>query len=86
MYRILSAFETFGIVDTLIVEDRKLYELAYIKQPHYHLYCMECQKIIEFSNVEIHEKFLKELRDRKFTATGFNVIINGVCKECQKKV
>ncbi len=83
VYRALSTFETFGIVDSIIVDDKKRYELSYFKQPHYHLYCQSCHKIDEFENLDLHDKFLRNLKSEGFKPTNFNVIINGVCKQCQ---
>lgn len=85
VYRILSNFETFGIVDSVLFDDnKKRYELSYLKKPHYHLYCQDCSKIIEFESLDIHNKFLTQLKSLKFQSTNFNVIINGVCQKCQK--
>ncbi len=84
VYRILSNFELFGIVDSLLLNDnKKRYELSYLKKPHYHLYCQECHKISEFESLDIHDIFLTQLKNIDFQPTNFNVIINGVCKKCQ---
>jgi len=84
VYRILSSFESLGIIDHIFVDEVKRFELIYFKQPHYHLHCQECNKIIEFESIDIHDMFLKNLKNLGFEATNFNVIINGVCKDCQK--
>ena len=84
VYRILASFEILGIVDNIVVDDKKRFELVYFKQPHYHLYCQECNKVMEFESFEIHNLFLKHLKDIDFKPTNFNVIINGVCSKCQK--
>ncbi|RLA82827.1 MAG: hypothetical protein DRG78_06090 [Epsilonproteobacteria bacterium] len=83
IYRTLNNFEAYGIVDSIIIDDKKRYELAYFKQPHYHLYCQSCHKINEFESLEIHNKFLENLKNIEFRPTNFNVIINGVCEKCQ---
>jgi len=84
VYRILSSFEILGIVDKIVVDDKKRFELIYFKQPHYHAYCQECNKVIEFENSEIHDLFLKNLKNINFKPTNFNVIINGICNDCSK--
>jgi len=84
VYRILSAFEMLGIVDYIVVDDKKRFELVYFKQPHYHLYCQECNKVMEFESMDVHDLFLAHLKSIDFKPTNFNVIINGVCKKCQK--
>ena len=84
MLGVLSAFEVLGMVDKIFVDDKKRFELVYFKQPHYHAYCQECNKLIEFENLEIHKLFLKNLKEINFKATNFNVIINGICNKCSK--
>ena len=82
-YRILSNLENFDIVNSIILNDnKKRYELAYLKKPHYHLYCQYCNKITEFYNLDIHNKFLSKLKNINFKPTNFNVIINGICETC----
>ena len=84
VYRILSTFEMLGIVDNIIVDDKKRFELVYFKQPHYHLYCQECNKVMEFESLDIHDLFLSHLKSINFKPINFNVIINGVCQQCQE--
>jgi Fe2+ or Zn2+ uptake regulation protein len=83
VYKTLSSFETLGIVENIMIDEKKRYELSYFKNTHYHLYCQECNKIEEFESAQIHQSFVKHLMDVEFRATNFNVIINGVCKKCQ---
>ncbi len=85
VYRILSTFEKFGVVESLSIEDKKRYELTYQKTPHYHLYCEECGKIFEFYSFDIEKLFDEKLKEMDFKPTSFNVLINGVCKDCRLK-
>lgn len=85
VYRIMSEFETFGIVESITIDDTKRYEISYLKQPHYHIYCTECHEVKEFENKDIHNMFLKELDAIDFKAINFNVIISGVCAQCHQK-
>ncbi|WP_419769284.1 MAG: Fur family transcriptional regulator [Candidatus Marinarcus sp.] len=82
VYRTLSSFEHFGVVESLAIQDKKRYELNYLKQPHYHLYCQECNQVIEFEDAKIHSSFLSTIEKMNFKALHFNVIISGVCKQC----
>jgi len=81
--RVLTTFEFLGIVECIVIDEIKRYELIYLKQPHYHLYCQECHTISEFESLEIHKLFLQNLEKMNFKATSFNVIINGICSKCQ---
>jgi len=84
VYRILSKFESYDIVDSIVLNDnKKRYELTYLKNPHYHIYCNECNNMSEFENLDIHDKFLSQLKNENFQPMNFNIIINGVCKKCQ---
>ncbi len=85
IYRILSKLEIFGIVESILLSDNKRrYELSYLQKPHYHLSCQTCNTISEFESIYIYNIFLKELKNMNFQSTSFNVIINGVCKNCQE--
>ena len=80
--RVLTSFELLGIVEALTIDDIKRFELVYLKQPHYHLYCQECNSISELESLEIYNLFLSSLENINFKPTSFNVIINGVCSKC----
>lgn len=85
VYRTLNELVESGLLRKMEIGGRAVYEHDYGYPDHDHLYCTQCQNLIEFQSAE-----LKELRDQvarlhQFRATGHRFIINGICEECQKK-
>ena len=57
-----------------------------LNHSHYHLICLGCGKVIEFS----HELFLSDVKDKIQKDSGFHVVdyqlkFYGYCKDCAKK-
>ncbi len=83
VYRNLSALvesESIRIVKGLDKVDR--YDLTL--HDHGHILCSQCQKISDLSEKEI--SILKDkLNKEGFKITNYNILINGICHECQSK-
>ena len=84
VYRTLGEFVDAGLLRKLVLDGRGVYEHDYGYPQHDHLYCIKCEKLIEFQS----EEFLK-LRDQVAQAHQFQVsthrlIISGVCQDCRK--
>ncbi|MEW4562290.1 Fur family transcriptional regulator [Bremerella sp. JC770] len=85
VYRTLNELVEAGLLRKMEIGGRAVYEHDYGYPDHDHLYCTQCQQLIEFQSPE-----LKELRDQvarmhQFRASSHRFIVNGVCEECQKK-
>ena len=53
------------------------------REPHGHLFCQNCKKLVEF---EIHAilPYLVEISEEKnFRADSFKIEVTGLCEECQ---
>ena len=82
VYRTLTELVDAGLLRKFDLAGRAVYEHDYGYPQHDHLYCMECEKLIEFSSDE-----LIKFRDKVGAASGFRVsshrfIINGTCNDC----
>lgn len=86
VYRILNLFEEMGIVSAITIQgmDSKMYELS-LKAHHDHLICINCNKIIEFVDKEIEELQEQVAKNRGFVLQSHNMIMYGICKECQNE-
>ena len=63
----------------------KRYELSLEGEHHHHLICVECGKIVEFTDEDM-EDFEKRLeKDYDFRIIDHNIKVFGYCKECQNK-
>jgi len=52
---------------------------------HHHLHCEKCGKIIDFVHEEYDRLDVPNRLTREFKVTRKRVVINGICKVCQKK-
>ncbi|MCE5249718.1 transcriptional repressor [bacterium] len=86
VYRIIPLLlESHIIQETLDCTGATRYEHAYGRKHHDHLVCIQCGKIIEFSEDRI-EKLQDEIcRKNMFTAVEHHLSIRGYCGECRKK-
>jgi len=89
IYRVLTQFETAGLVERHHFEGgQAVFELDRGKH-HDHLICVRCGKIVEFFNAEIEEHQRKIAAAEGFTITDHSLIIYGECsssscRECIK--
>lgn len=54
-------------------------------QPHHHLFCLKCGKIIDFTYKEYDNLKIPETINKEFKVVQKRVILNGICSECEKK-
>jgi len=83
VYRALSEFVDAGLLREFQLDGRAVYEHDYGYPQHDHLYCQECQKLIEFQSDELIELREAVARMSNFRVTGHRFIITGVCEECR---
>ena len=83
VYRILTQFESVGLVKKLRFEEgHSVFEL-HTGEHHDHLVCVQCGIVEEFCD-EILEERLKVIETiKEFTMTEHALVIHGICKACQ---
>lgn len=82
VYRGLAALEEEGLISSFQLADRKRYERA-TKDHHDHLICTSCGKIEEFINNRIENQQDLVAEEKGFAITGHQLLIFGICKNCQ---
>ena len=86
VYRIIALLEEMNIIKGISIDglDRKVYELNILAH-HDHLVCVKCGKIVEFFDAELEK--IQELvaNENGFEMESHNMILYGVCEECQAK-
>lgn len=95
VYRTLDMLTQMGIVQKFDFGDGKArFELANNpdgKGHHHHLVCLECKRIIDYSDMVEEEKdFLKKIERQLEEKYNFSILdhfirFHGVCNECQRK-
>ena len=82
VYRTLAEFVDAGLLRKFELDGRAVYEHDYGYPQHDHLYCNQCQKLIEFKSDELVELRSHVARDYGFHVTGHRLIVYGICKDC----
>ncbi len=83
VYRTLKGFVDAGLLREFQLDGRAVYEHDYGYPQHDHLYCQECQELIEFQSEELIELREAVARQTNFRVTGHRFIITGVCEKCR---
>ncbi len=85
IYRVLTQFEQAGILVRRNFESGKaLYELNE-GEPHDHLLCLSCGKVVEFNDVRIHQRQDEVAKEYEFVIQERTMTLYGQCKACQSK-
>jgi Fur family ferric uptake transcriptional regulator len=87
VYRVLTQFETAGIVERHHFEGgHSVFELKDAEH-HDHIVCVVCGKVVEFRDEIIEERQLKVASGLGFKLTGHSLQLYGHCErpECQEK-
>lgn len=83
VYRVLTQFESAGLVIRHNFEgDRAVFELDR-GDHHDHMVCVNCNKVIEFFDEEIEELQRKVAKKNNFILQDHSLYLYGLCENCQ---
>lgn len=86
IYRTLDVLVQQQIIDKYDFGDgRARYEISAGEEHHDHLVCIECKKIVEFTNKHGDEMIPEICSEHNFTYFNHFLQIYGLCPECRKK-
>ncbi len=86
VYRTLSLLERMGIVSKALYGERHShYELTCMRQPHDHLVCMQCGRVIEFECPEIERLQARVIKEHGFKFVERVFEIRGICQKCRQR-
>ena len=86
VYRTLNEFVDAGLLRRFELDGRAVYEHDYGYPEHDHLYCQQCQKLIEFHSDDLLELRNKVAQDHRFRVKAHRLIISGICDDCSRTV
>ena len=89
VYRTLELFTFLGILKKLDFGDGRFrYEINdhKLSHSHYHLICLKCGKVIEFSYDSLDKIKNKIKKENGFTIVDYNLKFYGYCKDCEKEM
>src|SRR4051812_20254655 len=84
VYRTLRLLVEAGLLRELRLTNRTAYEHDYGYPSHDHLYCTECDAVIEFNNEDVRRLREAVSLEPGFRASGHRFIITGVCPACSR--
>ncbi len=84
VYRTLGEFVDAGLLRKFVLDGRGVYEHDYGYPQHDHLYCVKCEKLIEFQSPELLELRNEVAKSHQFQVRTHRLIISGVCEGCRK--
>lgn len=83
VYRVLSQFEQAGILVKHHFEGgQAIFELE-TGEHHDHLICMNCDKIVEFHDMQLEENQKKIATEHGFELEEHNMVLYGICTDCR---
>ena len=83
VYRVLTQFETAGIVQRHHFETGiSVFELNR-GEHHDHILCVQCGKVSEFMDETIEQRQREIAKEAGYEMTDHALYIYGVCKQCQ---
>ncbi|MEM6799683.1 MAG: Fur family transcriptional regulator [Planctomycetota bacterium] len=85
IYRALDELVEAGLLRKMSLGGRSVYEHDYGYPQHDHLYCQECDALIEFQSEDLVDLREAVARLNNFRVTGHRLIITGVCESCASK-
>lgn len=86
VYRNLDLMQQFGLISSIETSGRqRLYEYVGSEEPHLHLICRACGRIIP-ADLDIAQEMFTHLCQRyHFNAELNEISIPGLCQECQEQ-
>ncbi len=85
VYRTLSELVDAGLLRSMALGGRTVYEHDYGYPQHDHMHCQQCNKLIEFRCDQMAQIAEELSRQYQFRVTGHRLIFTGVCAECRAK-
>jgi len=85
IYRVLTQFESAGLITRHHFEGGiSVFELDH-GEHHDHILCIKCGKVEEFVDAVIEQRQKAIASEAGFSMTDHSLNIYGVCNDCQKK-
>jgi Fur family ferric uptake transcriptional regulator len=85
VYRTLSELVDAGLLRKMSLGGRAVYEHDYGYPQHDHLYCQQCEKLVEFNSEAIREIAEAAAREHGFRLQGHRFIVTGTCADCSRR-
>ncbi len=85
VYRTLTELVDAGLLRKMNLAGRAVYEHDYGYPQHDHLYCQECEKLVEFNTEAVREIAEAAAREHGFRFQAHRFIVTGICSDCSRR-
>jgi len=85
VYRTLSELVEAGLLRSMTLGGRTVYEHDYGYPRHDHLHCQVCNKLVEFHSPDLERLRDAVARENRFQVLGHRMFIIGVCADCRAR-
>jgi Fur family ferric uptake transcriptional regulator len=85
VYRTLSELVEAGMLRSMTLSGRSVYEHEYGYPRHDHLYCQHCNRLIEFHSAALDRLCAALAREYQFQVTGHRMFVMGICDQCRAR-
>ena len=85
IYRTLEELVDSGLLFTMDLAGRRVYDHDYGYPQHDHLYCKMCEKLIEFQIDKLPGICEAVGRENGFQVGGHRLLVTGICGDCSRK-
>ncbi|KZK73822.1 MAG: transcriptional repressor [Pelodictyon luteolum] len=82
--RTLLTFAEIGIIET-VESHSGVRRFDTDLMSHHHLHCVQCGKIIDFTDETLDKVPVPEKAIGNFTVLGKRMVVSGICESCRKK-
>ena len=83
VYRTLAELVDAGLLRSMTLGGRTVYEHDYGYPQHDHLHCQKCNRLIEFHSDEVAKIGEALAQEYQFRVTGHRLIFSGICADCR---
>jgi Fur family peroxide stress response transcriptional regulator len=84
VFRTLEAFVRLGLI-TKACHPGSAVRYDGRTQPHHHLVCLRCDRVIDFSDARLDALPVPDTRRFGFAVSDFRVQLRGTCRECREQ-
>ncbi len=85
VYRTLAELSEAGMLRTMTLAGRNVYEHDYGYPQHDHLYCQVCNKLIEFHSANIERICHRVADQHDFQIESHRLFVAGICADCRRR-
>jgi Fur family ferric uptake transcriptional regulator len=86
VYRTISILLNLRLVcEVYATSNRRSYVVRKPVQPHHHLICSGCKKVVDFNDCDLTDIEQKLSKGTGFRLEGHLLEFTGICPECQRK-